>query len=475
MASETVASHLQSKGAKLNRSLSKTLAASSLIFALAAITIERGYGQNQVTIANQPASQGRPITPAGSLILDATTGLPAVGSLPVTFVRTPDHAAKDGAGRFLIAVNSGYGIQFSASTNEGQQSLSVIDLAAEPAPKVIQNVYFPSPQSANIGAVFTPQTAPDGSYALYVSGGYENKIWIFRFNPKSRQPISPASPGPDTKVTAPFISVAGLTSQAGSPRYQNGVEPVYPSGLAISPDGETLFVANNLGDSLGIIQNLRFERRLLRVDLGDGHVGHFVYPYGVVAFSTPGAYETQKVYVSCWATASVAVKDLSHPDGLVTSIPVGRHPTEMILNAARNRLYVANSDADSVSVIDTARDRVVETISVRLQEKALRGGSPEGLALSPDGERSTSQTLIATLLQSCRCHPPRWARVRTKATAASPRKTKMTTIMTAKPLAAALCAASFPPANIPPLSQSPTEPSSWATGRELASRIPRSW
>jgi YVTN family beta-propeller protein len=377
--------HFERGAALIPPSLKPAVRSICLTLGIAFFPLALASGQNQTTVANQPASEGRPITPAGSLILDATTGLPAVGSLPVTFIRTPDHSAKDGAGRFLIAVNSGYGIQFSSSTNEGQQSLSVIDLAAEPAPKVIQNVYFPSPQSANIGAVFAPQAAPDGSYTLYVSGGYENKIWIFRFNPKSREPISPPSPGPDTKVTAPFISVAGLASQAGSPRYQNGVEPVYPSGLAISPDGNALFVANDLGDSLGIIQNLRFERRLVRVDLSDGHVGHFVYPYGVVAFAPAGAQETQKVYVSCWATASVAVKDLSHPDAPVTFIPVGRHPTEMILNAARTRLYVANSNADTVSVIDTARDHVVETISVRLAEKALPGSSPESLALSSDG------------------------------------------------------------------------------------------
>jgi YVTN family beta-propeller protein len=363
------------------RALSATLA--TLLAGLCLVT--PSFAQNQITIANQPASQGRPISPAGSLVPDSTTGNPAVGSLPVNFLRSPDHGAKDGGGRFLIVVNSGYGIQFSASTNEGEQSLSVIDLNAQPTPKVIQNVYFPSPQSANVGAVFAPQSAGDGSYTLYVSGGYENKIWIFRFNPKSREPISPPSAGPDTKVTAPFMSVAGLATQAGSPRYQHGAEPVYPTGLAISPDGETLFVANNLGDSLGIIENLRYDRRLVRVDLSDGKVGHFVFPYGVVAFAPRDARETQKLYASCWATASVAVKDLVHPDVAVKFIPVERHPTEMILNAARTRLYVANSNADSVSVIDTGRDRVVETISVRLEEKALTGGSPEGLALSADG------------------------------------------------------------------------------------------
>lgn len=340
----------------------------------------------QVKIAHQPASEGRPISPAGTLIMDASTGSPAVGSLPVKFVRSPDHDAKDGGGRFLIAVNSGFGVQFDSSSRSASQSLTVIDLNAQPVPKAVQNVYFPAPQSANVGAVFSPRPERDGSYLLYVSGGYENKIWIFQFNENFRQPISPLSPGPDTQVTAPFISVAALSSQAGSPRYQRGVEPVYPMGIAISPDGGTLFVANDLGDSLGIISGLRYERRLTRVNLSDGQVGHFVYPYEVVSYAPSGAQESQKAYVSCWATESVAVKDLVHPDAPVKFIHVGHHPTEMIFNSSQTRLYVVNSDGDSVSVIDTSTDRVVETISVRLEEKALPGGSPEGLALSADGE-----------------------------------------------------------------------------------------
>jgi YVTN family beta-propeller protein len=340
----------------------------------------------QIKIEHEPASEGRPITPAGSLIMDESTGSPAVGSLPVKFVRSPDHNAKDGGGRFLIAINSGFGVEFDSSTYSSSQSLTVIDLNAQPAPKAIQNVYFLAPQSANVGAVFSPHPERDGSYLLYVSGGYENKIWVFQFNPRFRQPIWPPSPGPDTKVTAPFISVAALSSQAGSPRYQRGAEPVYPMGVAISPDGNTLFVADDLGDSLGIISDLRYERRLTRVNLSDGQVGHFVYPYEVVAYSPSGSREVEKAFVSCWATASVAVKDLDHPDAPVKFIHVGRHPTEMIFNQARTRLYVVNSDSDSVSVINPATDAVVETISVRLEDKALPGGSPEGLALSADGE-----------------------------------------------------------------------------------------
>jgi YVTN family beta-propeller protein len=56
----------------------------------------------------------------------------------------------------------------------------------------------------------------------------------------------------------------------------------------------------------------------------------------------------------------------------------------MIFNTAKTRLYVVNSNADSVSVIDTAADREIERINVRLAEKALPGSSPESLALSAD-------------------------------------------------------------------------------------------
>jgi len=43
-----------------------------------------------------------------------------------------------------------------------------------------------------------------------------------------------------------------------------------------------------------------------------------------------------------------------------------------------------NSNADSVSVIDTTTDQEIERIDVRLAEDALPGASPESLALSED-------------------------------------------------------------------------------------------
>ena len=339
-------------------------------------------GMSSTAGSDEPASQGRPITPAGTLVQDLTTRQTAVGALPVDFVRSPDKSGPGGEGRFLIAVNSGYGVQFNAAANRGQQSLAVIDLNATPA-VVIQNVYFPSPQSVNVGVVFSPAPQEDGSYALYVSGGFENKIWIFRFQPDSQTPVTPASPGPNTNVEAPFIDVTGFAFAANSPRYNSDRPPVYPTGIAITPDGNTLFVANNLGDSLGIIEDVRGVRRLIRVDLrSSADREQFVYPYGVAVVREQNG--NVKAYVTCWNENAVAVVRPSQSGQAVSRVPVGRHPTVALLNPARTRLYVANSNDDTVSVIDTTTDKEIERISVRLSEGVPTGSSPEGLALRGD-------------------------------------------------------------------------------------------
>ena len=149
------------------------------------------------------------------------------------------------------------------------------------------------------------------------------------FHPGATPPITPASRGPNTTVEAPFIDVTGFTTSANSPRYNSNRAPVYPAGLAISPDGDTLYVANNLGDSLGIISNVRNTRILTRVDLRRST--QFSSPYGVIALSVKGATAASKVYVSCWADASIAVVDPRRPDHSVSYIAVERHPTAMLV------------------------------------------------------------------------------------------------------------------------------------------------
>src|SRR5262249_24373700 len=79
-------------------------------------------------------------------------------------------------------------------------------------------------------------------------------------------------------------------------------------------------------------------------------------------------------------------------------IPVGSQPNKMLLNRAQMRLYVTNGNSDTVTVIDTATDRVVEQVDTtappalwsdhkslpRTRSGDLKGSNPNSLALSPD-------------------------------------------------------------------------------------------
>ena len=361
-----------------NRKVRSVIAFGLGLFAISVATCLLN-NRSLALIGTAPFTDQNFTAPAGKLIVDAATGLAAVAPLTMNLVRTPDNGGPDGKGRYLIAVNSGYGLAVN-SKSKAQQTVSVIDLNLKPEPKVIQNIYFPSPQSANVGFVFNANARADGRFQLYLSGGYENKIWILDFDPASATPLAPANK-PDTRFEAPFIDVTGFTENAPSPNYNGNVAAVYPTGLGLSPDGETLFVANNLGDTLGIVSDLRNARKLKRVDLHRTGSTQMLYPYDVKLL-TKGKAVT-KTYISLWGDGSIAVVDQTQRN-MVRHIAVDRHPTAMTLNRQQTRLYVANSNADIVSVIDTASDKVIETIKVKLAETGLVGASPEGLALSED-------------------------------------------------------------------------------------------
>jgi DNA-binding beta-propeller fold protein YncE len=69
------------------------------------------------------------------------------------------------------------------------------------------------------------------------------------------------------------------------------------------------------------------------------------------------------------------------------SLEVGLHPTAMVWDQAHDRLYIAITNQDAVSVVDTAHPSVVSKIDLQPFPTRVTGIAPTALALSPDGAK----------------------------------------------------------------------------------------
>lgn len=89
------------------------------------------------------------------------------------------------------------------------------------------------------------------------------------------------------------------------------------------------------------------------------------------------------------STREGSVTVINTSDGkILKEIVVGLHPNDIIAGKDGKFIYVANSNSDNVSVINTASDEVTETISLRLGQQAnpFFGDSPNALCLSADNK-----------------------------------------------------------------------------------------
>jgi YVTN family beta-propeller protein len=142
----------------------------------------------------------------------------------------------------------------------------------------------------------------------------------------------------------------------------------FPSGLA-------------LDEARGVLYSLSINTgELSVVSLKDGAAKTVPVggrPYDVVV-------GPRQMFVSDWAGRQVLVIDPAELR-VIHKISVGEHPNQMALHKD-GRLFVACASSNAVSVIDTKRGHVIETISTALFPKAPAGSTPDALALSPDGE-----------------------------------------------------------------------------------------
>jgi YVTN family beta-propeller protein len=181
-----------------------------------------------------------------------------------------------------------------------------------------------------------------------------------------------------------------------------------PSGLALSADASSLYVANVLGHKISRVDLSNLEAPVTHIGLGPASADTRIepapqQPSADKAAITKRAEATldpadpaapypyacrlderkNRLYVSLWANSAVAVIDLKS-NQILERWKTGEHPNEMLLTKNGKLLYVANANHNTVSVIDTEQGAVIETLWAALHPNSPSGSTPNSLALSPD-------------------------------------------------------------------------------------------
>jgi len=293
---------------------------------LAAILLLAATGCTAVGPAtNEPTNTGeQPRLPTGARLDPAGRSFD-VGSMPLAIALSPDEKS-------IVVLLNGW----------REQGLQVLDRGSG---TILQSIPQPA---AFLGLTFSP----DGR-SLYASGGNEDVIYRYAWS------------NGRAMITDAMVLAVKAKDKPGTR---------YPAGVGVSPDGKNLYVAENLADSLAVM------------DLTSGRVTRRLatdrYPYGV-AVARDGS-----VYVSAWGSSTVSV---FRPTGgeirEVGRISVGRHPSALALSSDGSRLFVASGSTDRVAVVDTRALRVIATLEDPPPAGPHEGSTPNALTLSANGRR----------------------------------------------------------------------------------------
>ncbi len=224
-----------------------------------------------------------------------------------------------------------------AVTNNGQstQSLQLIDAASE---KIIAVTEI---DKSWMGIVFSG----DEKY-LYASGGNDNRIVKYRVTPEK------------------------LLLEDSIPLGKPWPNKISPAGMAIDDTRHILYVVTKDDNTLYV------------VDLAAKKVTA-VHKLGGEAYTCILSPDKKILYISCWGCDKVLLFD-TRLNKMTGEISVGDNPNELCLDKKGAYLYVANANDNSVSVISTRQQKVVETLTASLYPDAPPGSTTNGLALSAD-------------------------------------------------------------------------------------------
>lgn len=269
-------------------------------------------------------------TEKGFLLPNGWTITPAgeqveLTDLPLNIVPTPD-------GKHALAATGGY----------NAHELSLVDLADG---KVVDREEV---REGWFGLAFDAESG-----AVWWSGGGSDSIHRFALKGQRLDPLD--APKPD----------AAKTTKAEREKAKR-----FKSGLALDRKGGALY---SLDIDAGTITRMAKD--------GSGAAAATIggRPYDVAI-----ARNGSRLYVSDWSGRAVLAIDPT--DMRVTAkIQVGEHPNQIALHPKDDRLFVACGSSNCVSVIDTRRGVVTETIMTALFPKAPEGSTPDAVAVAPDG------------------------------------------------------------------------------------------
>jgi YVTN family beta-propeller protein len=317
--------------------LSMPMAATS---ALAVIGIA-GAAMMRQSGADTPLSNGH--------MLISSTAAVEIGSFPTTLAISPD-------GKWIAVSDAGKWQYVSILRASDGRVISQLPFNAKG-----ESIYY--------GLAFGHESG--GATPLYVSRGPEDKISV----------CSVDSAG---QITLTDRSIADPAPPSSAKK-----KPVnFIAGLALNSTGSVLYSVHNTTN----VQT-DFKGSVSVIDVASGRVLSTVqtpgYPYAIAAI-TSGLESDHKVYVSSERDGVVSVLNVADPAHatLSTDITTGDHPDALLLNRSQDRLYVANASSDTISIIDTHTDKVIDSVLLRPTEvRGLPGATPTGLALSPDEQR----------------------------------------------------------------------------------------
>lgn len=312
------------------------------------------------------------ITPVNQLVTPAGMQVELPGMRPQALALSPD-------GKMLVTAGLTHElVAVDPATGKILQRVALPSGAVQEQSPVAEGFLNADPkaQLSYTGLAF----APDGSRIYLANVNGDVKV----FSVGNDRKISPLF-----SILLPPANVKGRTNDI-------------PTGIAVSRDGRKIYVVLNLSN------------RLAELDAATGKVLR-VWEVGMAPFDV--VLGKNKIYVSNWggrrpdpgsvtgpsglgtrvradargiaSEGSVSVIDQAQADvalGILKEIVIGPHACALALSPNGRWLVAASAGSDTLSIIDTRDDVVVETVSARQNPGDLFGAQPNALAFDASGK-----------------------------------------------------------------------------------------